>query len=53
MLQIIRSLIFMYNNTRAFNSMDIDNPSFIDHICSNTGLTEEEYKSIMKLDEDE
>lgn len=29
---------------------DIDNPYWIEHVCEKIGITEEEYKRIMKID---
>jgi hypothetical protein len=41
------------DEVRSFECMDIDNPYFINTICSNTGLTKEEYYRIMELDEED
>lgn len=49
---VIKNLIFIINNhVKTFDCMDIDNKSFIDCICKNTGLSHEDYMKIMELEE--
>ena len=43
---IIYNMILMLNG--YFDTMDIDNPNFIDYICKQSGLPEAEYRRIMK-----
>lgn len=43
---IIYNLILMLND--EFDTQDIDNQNFIDYICKESGLTETEYRRIMK-----
>ena len=42
----IRNLILMLND--EFDTMDIDNQDFIDHICKGSGLPESQYRRILK-----
>lgn len=42
----IRNLILMLNE--YFDTMDIDNPNFIDYICKGSGLPESQYRRILK-----
>lgn len=42
---IIYNLILMLND--QFDTMDIDNQDFIDYICEESGLPEDEYIRIM------
>lgn len=43
---VIYNMILMLNG--YFDTQDIDNPNFIDYICTNAGITEKEYRRIMK-----
>ena len=43
---IIYNLVLMLND--EFDTQDIDNQSFIDYVCKGSGLTEAEYRRILK-----
>lgn len=49
---VIKKLILMVNSEiKRFECMDIDNENFIAFICTKTGLTREEYVTIMGLND--
>lgn len=47
--EIVKNLILMINNTKKFDSMDIDNESFINYICDMTGMQKDYYMGVMGL----
>ena len=47
----VRELVLEINNSKQFDTCDIDNESFVAYICKKTGIQEYQYKDIMGIEE--
>lgn len=49
--EMFRTLVLEINNSPKFECMDIDNPTFIEYICTLMQIKEWKYRDIMNLDD--
>lgn len=45
--EALKRLILTVNCSKPFDTMDVDNPAFVDYICEKTGLSQEDYEDIV------